>query len=139
MFKILSICKGGGYRYCRTDPPHPKRNKMGLYPYHRVLMENQLGRLLEDGEDVHHKNEDKTDDRPENLEVKTQSQHAMDHQAHRVTALVTVACLRCKCAIEVKPHVLRQRMARTGSDGIFCSRKCSVIWWKTQPQTAVGG
>lgn len=62
LFEILSVCKGGGYRYCRTSPKHPKANSKGLYHLHRVLMENKLGRLLRDDEDVHHKDEDKSND-----------------------------------------------------------------------------
>ena len=42
-------------------------------------MQKKLGRKLSSNEDVHHINEDKTDDRLENLEIKTILVHASHH------------------------------------------------------------
>jgi hypothetical protein len=52
------------------------------YPYryeHDLVMEKILGRALRPGEVVHHKNEDRQDNRPENLELKTIATHLRDH------------------------------------------------------------
>lgn len=50
---------------------------------HRVVMERKLGRPLRDDEIVHHVDEDKSNNDPENLEVMSQSDHARHHAPAR--------------------------------------------------------
>lgn len=61
-------------------PDHPNADTRGYIGEHRLVASNKIGRPLEDGEVVHHKNEDPTDNRPENLEVLTIAEHMVRHR-----------------------------------------------------------
>lgn len=50
-------------------PDHPNCSKYGQYAEHRLVMEQMIGRYLTKGENVHHKNGIRNDNRPENLEL----------------------------------------------------------------------
>lgn len=59
-----------GYVLIR-QPGHPRATRQGYVFEHIVVMEQLLGRFLVDGENVHHRNGVRDDNRPENLELWT--------------------------------------------------------------------
>lgn len=109
--------------YCRTNPVHPKANAKGLYPLHRVLMENKIGRLLSDDEDVHHLDEVKMNNDPENLKVLTKAEHTRLHFTKNIED-VSIECPNCKVVFKISPRYLRLRSKRNKSGKVFCSRIC---------------
>lgn len=76
--------KGGsllhkGYRYILTKG-HPYGDRDGYVSEHRLVMEKHLGRFLNPKEVVHHRNQNRSDNRIENLELHvSQSSHMTEH------------------------------------------------------------
>jgi hypothetical protein len=70
------IHEGYVFVYC---PNHPKSQK-GYVREHVLVLEKYLGRFLEDGEVIHHRNGDRLDNRLENLLLTTQSEHMRNHK-----------------------------------------------------------
>lgn len=60
-------------------PDHPSADCMGYVAEHRIIAEEKIGRLLKKEEVVHHKNHNPFDNRPDNLEVMTRSEHTILH------------------------------------------------------------
>jgi hypothetical protein len=57
-----------GYRLI-ASPNHPNKDKQGYVREHRLVMEGVLGRLLLPTEDIHHKDGNKLNNTPDNLEL----------------------------------------------------------------------
>jgi len=72
------ITTHNGYKMIQV-PGHPGADSKGYVRVHRLIMEAHLDRYLEAGEVVHHKDHDKFNNRIENLELTTLSEHTGHH------------------------------------------------------------
>ena len=132
MWNIGKVISKGDYNYCIIKE-HPKATKHGYVLMHRAVMENHLGRLLDDDEVVHHKNGDKKDNRICNLEVLNASEHVSMHGFSRGAAYVEARCPMCE-----KLFIRKRRnthLQKPGQRATFCSRECNARFWTTIGRT----
>lgn len=78
-YRSKIISKKYTYIYS-PNHPHAIGTKKLYVAEHRLVMENAIGRYLNDDEVVHHINENTMDNRIENLQLMTASEHIIFHK-----------------------------------------------------------
>lgn len=112
--------KSGKYRAIKC-PDHPRAWPNGYIHLHVVVAEQKLGRLLADGEVVHHKDENSFNNDPTNLEIMSAGSHAKHH--HPEHPPIEVACSHCGVKFFKKK---RQLASVKGYLNDFCSYSCNA-------------
>lgn len=109
-----------------------KDKKKTTMSYARYLMQQHLNRDLESWEHVDHINNDRTDDRLENLQILSLVDNALKHHALFPRKTYTFICPNCnKEATKWMSDVLHNR--KRGNSGPFCSRSCAGQYTYTNP------
>lgn len=119
MWKIIKTVKKGDYIYA-VVPNHPAATKNGYVLEHRIVVENNIGRLLEPWEIVHHKDENKKNNHISNLEVMDRSKHVHHHKYKGKT--IDLICDYCGKSFT---RAWRNRPQVKGQINSFCSRACN--------------
>lgn len=122
--------------YCQKDGRKMvyDKDKKQVVPYARYLMEQHLGRKLNDDEEVHHIDHDKTNDVIENLEVANSTEHRKHHNPLKYKDTIE-HCYICgkSFTFTAKQHCNKYRERNRKPDTVdkyFCSRRCSGIYGK---------
>lgn len=131
------IIASNGYVLVFVGKEHHLADVRGYAYEHRIVAERMLGRKLEPGELVHHRNEIKSDNRPENLEVvKGNAEHFLRHRKSGCNRRLPdepnhmVACL-CGCGEEFLRYddSGRPREYITGHNAPSHGLRQSVLWY----------
>lgn len=87
------ITTKAGYVYIKAPDNHPRANNAGYILEHIIVMENTLGRYLVEGENVHHINGVRGDNRPSNLEIWNTTQPAGQRPEDKVAYAIEIVRL----------------------------------------------
>jgi hypothetical protein len=119
-WKVRGLVSKGNYTYAIV-PEHPNATINGYVLEHRIVIENTLNRLLTPEEIVHHKDGERKNNRPENLEVMTRVTHGRHHQANVGKQMVRLRCPECERVFVVEK---RQSYLQKGTQWTSCSKAC---------------
>lgn len=108
------------------------KNEKRVVSYPRILMEEKLGRQLKENEQVHHLNEDVTDNSPDNLGIELLGPHQQIHSNRKYYDTIAI-CVYCGrpfiWTIEAQRNFNRRKTKMINQNkeqvGPFCSKTCS--------------
>lgn len=107
-----------GYRYIRT-PDHPRAGIDKYVPEHWLVLEAKIGRYLKPGEQAHHINKVRDDNRPENLILVNEA----DHNRLYHTDGQWYTCRKCGKQFWRTPCQIKKN--KTGV--LACSHSCAAF------------
>ena len=110
----IAIDKTLGYKYF-IDKDHPLSNKQGKVYHHRHVASVKVGRWLSDNEVVHHIDENKLNNKSNNLEIMSRSEHGKHHAPKMI--VITSKCKYCKKDFKLSKSCKSRRK--------YCSYKCA--------------
>lgn len=114
--------KNGEYELVKAPEEFPGEKYRGKYCYeHHLVWWDNKDQLPGDGEVIHHKNEDKRDNRIENLEKLTVEEHISHHQKNKFGRVIFTECAYCGAPIAKN---YEESSIGNGKDAEYCDRSC---------------
>lgn len=107
------------------------KDKKKVVSYPRFIMEKELGRTLQDKEEVHHVDGNPLNNEISNLEIKVHGEHQREHSTKYFDK--SMICPNCGkefvwTALQQRYHysnLSRKNKIEKSNSGPFCSRKCA--------------
>ena len=135
MWTIKKIINSKKITLCSIEENHPNVQKHGYIPLHRIIVENNINRVLSSIEIVHHINGNNKDNCIENLQIVSRSEHAKIHAMKSNNLNIKSAeikLIKCKnCGLELKIPVSIIRMDKIYKrKNKFCSHSCSIKYYR---------
>ena len=111
----------GDYILVNAPKDYPGKKYRGKYIYeHHLVYWQNTGRILQPGEELHHKNGNKHKNYFENLELTTKPLHSKKHGIYKLR------CPSCNKIFFRKKRLTH--LTKLDSKVTCCSRKCSGKW-----------
>jgi hypothetical protein len=116
-------------------PEHPFCDHHGFVPEHRVVAEEKIGRYVDPvTEEVHHKDENVSNNHPSNLDVLTKSDHRRIHNSwQKINGEWWKPCNSCKKFLKVVGNFYR----RNSGEQEYVS-KCILCYAKSYKEKKKG-
>jgi len=142
--------KGGrtisSHGYVRIKKPdHPNADIMGYVYEHRLIAEKTIGRYLNKNEVIHHRDENRSNNAPDNIEImKNPSYHRAIHRKNKNRQLpdesnIIIICA-CGCGGKFKKydkykrprkyilgHSRKGKLSYNPDEKIICTCGCNII------------
>lgn len=115
--------KNGDYIMVIAPPEFPGKKYRSKYCYeHHLVYWQTYGIIPDKNEIIHHKDENKHNNDPGNLELKTRKKHSQEHNFQRGKVMVELKCPYCQNNfIKEKRQTYLQK---PNVNYTCCSRKC---------------
>jgi len=120
--------RNGQYNLEKAPEKYPgKTYRLNLVPEHHLVWWREKDEVIGENEVIHHKNGDKKDNRLENLEKLSRSEHSKRHMDEVGRKYAVIECP--ECGNEFEKPLNQTFMQKPGTKANFCDRSCQLRFY----------